>query len=153
MGARLHSAKNPAAAVQLLKIEPSWHLALAGHGPERSNLTALARSLGVSDRLHFVGELFPSQIGAFLRTLDVFVFPSLAETFGLAVVEAAQCGVPVVANELEILREVLAVPPQAQDFGDFDHRDLAIHPGPPADGPRAEPETFTARSAGGKGFE
>ena len=37
----------------------------------------------------------------------MFVFPTLAETFGLAVVEAAQAGVPVVANDLEVLREVL----------------------------------------------
>jgi glycosyltransferase involved in cell wall biosynthesis len=69
----------------------------------------MAKSLGISDRLHFVGELFPGQVGAFLKALDVFVFPSLAETFGLAVAEAAQASVPVVANELEILREVLAV--------------------------------------------
>jgi L-malate glycosyltransferase len=107
--ARLHAAKNPAAAVQLLGIEPSWHLALAGHGPERSNLAIMARSLGVSDRLHFVGELSPAQVAAFLKALDVFVFPSLAETFGLAVAEAAQAGVPVVANELAVLRDVLAV--------------------------------------------
>src|SRR5262249_7831809 len=45
----------------------------------------------------------------FLRSLDVFVFPSSAESFGLASVEAAQAGVPVVANDLEVLREVLAV--------------------------------------------
>jgi len=44
-----------------------------------------------------------------LRALDVFVFPSMAETFGLAAVEAAQSGVPVVANDIPVLREVLAV--------------------------------------------
>jgi glycosyltransferase involved in cell wall biosynthesis len=39
----------------------------------------------------------------------VFVFPSQAESFGLAAVEAAQAGIPVVANDLRVLREVLAV--------------------------------------------
>src|SRR5205085_1262808 len=60
-------------------------------------------------RLHLAGELSPDAVGAFLSALDVFVFPTLAETFGLAVVEAAAAGVPVVANELPVLREVLAV--------------------------------------------
>jgi len=50
----------------------------------------------------------PERIGDFLAALDVFVFPSQAETFGLAAVEAAAAGVPVVANDLPVLREVLA---------------------------------------------
>ena len=41
--------------------------------------------------------------------LNVFVFPTVAETFGLAAVEAAQAGIPVVANDIPVLREVLTV--------------------------------------------
>ena len=48
-------------------------------------------------------------MGVFLAALDCFVFPSAAETFGLAPVEAAQAGIPVVANDLVVLRDVLAV--------------------------------------------
>jgi L-malate glycosyltransferase len=105
--ARLHDQKNLAAAVRLLPLHPDWHLALAGQGPERERLEDLARSLNVAQRVHFAGELGPERIAWFLKGLDVFVFPTLAETFGLAVVEAAQAGVPVVANDLEVLREVL----------------------------------------------
>lgn len=105
--ARLHETKNLAAAIRLLTLHPDWHLALAGQGPERARLEALARSLGVAERVHFAGELGPQRVAQFLKSLDVFVFPTLAETFGLAVVEAAQAGVPVVANDLEVLREVL----------------------------------------------
>lgn len=107
--ARLHQDKNLVAAVQLLKSNGNWHLALAGQGAERPVLEALAASLGVSDRLHFAGELSPQNCAEFLRALDVFVFPSRIETFGLAAVEAAQAGIPVVANDLAVLREVLAV--------------------------------------------
>jgi glycosyltransferase involved in cell wall biosynthesis len=107
--ARLHPGKNLTAAVQLLAHGGDWHLALAGQGAERKHLAGLAESLGVSARLHFVGELTADAIGVFLRALDVFVFPTLAETFGLAAVEAAQAGVPVVANDIPVLREVLAV--------------------------------------------
>lgn len=107
--ARLHPQKNQRAAVRLLVKNPSWHLALAGQGPGRAALERLASKLGCADRLHFVGEITPQQIGDFLASLDVFVFPSLAESFGLAPVEAAQAGVPVVANALPVLREVLSI--------------------------------------------
>jgi len=105
---RLHPGKNLAAAIRILPGR-DWHLALAGQGEARRELAALAAALGVNDRVHFLGELPPARIGAFLRALDVFVFPSLAETFGLAAVEAAQAGVPVVANDIDVLRERLAV--------------------------------------------
>jgi len=105
---RLHPGKNLAAAIRILPGR-DWHLALAGQGEARRELAALAAALGVNDRVHFLGELPPARIGAFLRALDVFVFPSLAETFGLAAVEAAQAGVPVVANDIDVLRETLAV--------------------------------------------
>jgi glycosyltransferase involved in cell wall biosynthesis len=106
--ARLHPLKNQTAAIRLLPLEPDWHLALAGQGADRARLAGLAASLGLADRVHFAGELAVDRIAAFLRSLDVFVFPTRAETFGLAVVEAAQAGVPVVANDIEVLREVLA---------------------------------------------
>jgi glycosyltransferase involved in cell wall biosynthesis len=107
--ARLHPLKNLAAAIRLLPFDERWHFAVAGQGAEREDLAALARALGCADRVHFLGELKPEGVAVLLRALDAFVFPSLAETFGLAVVEAAQAGVPVVANRLEVLEEVLAV--------------------------------------------
>ncbi|WP_330082674.1 glycosyltransferase family 4 protein [Methylocystis iwaonis] len=107
--ARLHHLKQLDLAIRTLVENPDQHLALAGQGQERDNLEALAAALGVADRVHFLGELGTAQMGAFLASLDCFVFPSAAETFGLAPVEAAQAGVPVVVNDIEVLREVLAV--------------------------------------------
>ena len=83
-------------------------LAIAGQGTEQAYLAALAREVGCADRVHFLGELAPDRVAIMLSALDVFVFPSLAETFGLAVVEAAHAGVPVVANRLAVLEEVLS---------------------------------------------
>ncbi len=107
--ARLHPAKYLEAAIGLLPSEPTWRLALAGQGPDHERLKQVARDLGCEGRIHWLGELDPPGIGDFLAALDVFVFPSLTETFGLAAVEAAQAGVPVVANDLPVLREVLSV--------------------------------------------
>ena len=107
--ARLHPTKRLDLAVRLLPLMPARHLALAGQGADRERLEGLAAELGVTSRVHFVGELQPTAIGTFLRALDVFVFPTVAETFGLAAVEAAAAGVPVVATDLPVLREVLEV--------------------------------------------
>jgi L-malate glycosyltransferase len=106
--ARLHPLKQLDAAIRILADRPHWHLALAGQGVDEARLRQLAAELGASNRVHFVGEIAPDRVGAFLACLDLFVFPSRAETFGLAAVEAAHAGVPVVANDLPVLREVLS---------------------------------------------
>jgi glycosyltransferase involved in cell wall biosynthesis len=106
--ARLHPRKRLDAAIRLLPDEPSWHLALAGQGADEARLRQLADELKVSDRLHLLGEIAPRQIADFLACLDIFVFPTQAETFGLAAVEAANAGVPSVVTDLPVLREVLS---------------------------------------------
>ncbi|MGY8637426.1 glycosyltransferase family 4 protein [Bradyrhizobium sp. 14AA] len=106
--ARLHPHKRLDAAIRLLPDEPSWHLALAGQGADEARLRQLADDLNVSDRLHLLGEIAPRQMAEFLACLDVFVFPTQAETFGLAAVEAANAGVPSVVTDLPVLREVLS---------------------------------------------
>jgi len=106
--ARLHPDKRLDAAIRLLVGNPSWHLALAGQGQDEARLRLLADELKVSKRLHLVGELSPQRVGQFLACLDVFVFPSQAETFGLAAVEAASAGIPCVVTDLAVLREVLS---------------------------------------------
>lgn len=107
--ARLHPMKQLDAVIRVLPGRLNWHLALAGQGSDEPRLRHIASELGVSERVHFIGEISPKQVGDFLAALDVFVFPSLAETFGLAAVEAANAGVPVVANDLPVLREVLSL--------------------------------------------
>ncbi len=107
--ARLHKSKQIDLAIRLLAINHDHSLALAGQGPERASLAALAQSLGVLPRVHFLGELDTAGMGAFFAALDCFVFPSAMESFGLAPVEAAQAGLPVIANDIAALREALAV--------------------------------------------
>ncbi len=77
------------------------HLLLIGNGPLQAELDALARSLGIHDRvtiLSGVADLVP-----FYHAADVFVLPSInrSEAFGLVQVEAMACGKPVVNTQLE----------------------------------------------------
>ncbi len=69
---------------------------IAGDGPERPALTALAESLGTG-LVRFVGQIAPAQVGSTIGDADVFMFPAVGEGLGLAAIEALGCGVPVVA--------------------------------------------------------
>jgi len=74
---------------------------IIGDGPEKARLEALARDLGVSDRVLFPGFLEYADLIAAMKSSKVFVLPSTREGFGLSVLEAAACGLPVVAVEHE----------------------------------------------------
>lgn len=75
---------------------------IIGEGRERPQLERLARALGVSGRVRFLGHLPDAAVPARLSQADVFVLPSRtqAETFGVAQVEAMAAGLPVVNTAL-----------------------------------------------------
>ena len=80
-----------------------------GDGPQRSQLEALARELGIAVRTTFAGQVPHVDVPAWLRRLDVYVAPSRldSESFGVAVVEAGACGLPVVVSDAGGLPEVV----------------------------------------------
>jgi glycosyltransferase involved in cell wall biosynthesis len=86
------------ALVQLLKRGVGCSLAVAGDGPERSSLESIAGHLGVSTRVHFLGE--QRNVEDVLAAIDVFVLPSLVEGMPLALLEAMLAGKPVVATRV-----------------------------------------------------
>ena len=107
MAARLDRQKGQNIIVSALPQLPKARLVMAGSGPDQTNLTTLARQLGVGDRLHFLGHVGRQDLTDLYRAASLFVFPSAWETFGLAGVEAAMAGLPVVASGIPALREVL----------------------------------------------
>jgi len=105
---RLVDQKNQSVLVRALAQIPEAHLVIAGSGPDEDGLRALASDLAVPDRLHLVGAVPPSDIADLYAAADLFVFPSTWETFGLAAVEAAMLGLPMIVADIPVLREVLA---------------------------------------------
>jgi glycosyltransferase involved in cell wall biosynthesis len=104
---RLAEQKNQDVLIRALACLPQAHLVLAGAGPEGEAFHELAVTLGVDDRLHMPGALADEDIADLYAAADLFVFPSTWETFGLAAVEAAMAGMPMVVADLPALREVL----------------------------------------------
>jgi L-malate glycosyltransferase len=80
-------------------------LLLVGDGPDLVKARDRARSLEVEDRVEVLGE--QDQVVPLLSIADLFLLPSLQESFGLAALEAMACGVPVVASRVGGLTEVI----------------------------------------------
>ncbi|MFZ9582288.1 MAG: N-acetyl-alpha-D-glucosaminyl L-malate synthase BshA [Crocinitomicaceae bacterium] len=79
-------------------------LLMVGDGPDRFACEQLCRSLGLCDRIIFLGKLRETRL--VLELADVFILPSESESFGLAALEAMAVGVPVVSSDTGGLPEV-----------------------------------------------
>ena len=82
-------------------------LLIVGDGPQRMELEALANELGVAGRVFFSGAVAHPEVPDWLNRLDVYAAPSRSESFGVAVIEAGACGVPVVVSDVGGLPEVV----------------------------------------------
>jgi glycosyltransferase involved in cell wall biosynthesis len=83
-------------------------LAIVGPGRDEhylARLHSLAAELGISGDVAFVGGVSLDETVCFYQAADVFVYPSLNETFGLPILEAMACGCPVVTSDTSAMPE------------------------------------------------
>jgi glycosyltransferase involved in cell wall biosynthesis len=92
---RLHPAKGFDVLLTALKKIPNAYLWLAGDGPSGPELKALAKRLGVADRVRFLG--WREDKAALFAAADVVIFPSRYEPFGTVTLEAWAYETPLVA--------------------------------------------------------
>ena len=85
----------------------SLKLLIVGDGPQRSMLEDLARQCGVWPDTRFTGPVTHAEVPRYLNAIDIVVVPSLAESFGVAAIEASACGKPVVVSDVGGLPEVV----------------------------------------------
>ncbi len=90
-----HDRLLPALA-RIREASPNCRLVLAGEGPRRAALEHQAAALGLGESVVFAG--FVENLPEFYDALDVFVFPSLSEGLGTALLLAMAHGLPVVAS-------------------------------------------------------
>ncbi len=84
--------------VDVLVNHATWKLTLIGDGPEKENLIAHARSVGVLERVTFTGALPQTTLFQTITDADVFVLNSSFESFSFQVVEVMALRVPVIAT-------------------------------------------------------
>ena len=93
---------------KVIRRVPSAKLVVVGDGPDRPELIVSAKRLGVSRNVLWIGNKVPQEEAFFyVGLMDVVVVPSKWEGFGLTAVEAMAFGKPVVASDIDGLREVV----------------------------------------------
>jgi glycosyltransferase involved in cell wall biosynthesis len=96
--ARLNEQKGHPVLFEAIAQVPEALFVLAGDGPEREPLEALAERLEIADRVRFLGRR--EDIPQLMAACDVFALPSLYEGSSLAVLEAMAAGIPVVSSAI-----------------------------------------------------
>ena len=95
------------AFAKLAKEFSDLTLVIAGKkGWMYDDIVAAAKNLGLSERVRFLGYLDETDLICLINGAKVFVYPSLYEGFGIPVLEAMQCGTPVITTNVSSLPEV-----------------------------------------------
>lgn len=91
-------------AIKIVKKEiPDIRCSIIGEGPERANLETLTQKLEVNDNVNFIDFLpHHDDVISFIKSSKVFVLPSTREGFGMVVIEANACGLPVIVVKHEM---------------------------------------------------
>jgi glycosyltransferase involved in cell wall biosynthesis len=92
---------------RLLHQLPDLRYLVVGDGCDRARLEAKARAAGLSDHVIFAGRISEAEKVAHYNLADVYVMPSYGEGFGIALIEAAACGIPVVGSSVDGSRDAL----------------------------------------------
>ena len=92
---------------RLRRARPDLVYLVCGEGNDRPRLEALARDLGVGDAVRFAGRIPEARKADYYRLADAFVMAGSGEGFGIVILEALACGIPVVASALDGTREAV----------------------------------------------
>ncbi|WP_420961037.1 glycosyltransferase [Brucella sp. IR073] len=110
-------------------------LRLVGHGPQMNELKTRAHNLGISGIVEFVGQVPHEAVPEHLRQFDIYAALSRRESFGVAIIEAGACGLPVVVSDVGGLPEVVVggetgfvVPPESPREAAKALRQLVLDP-------------------------
>lgn len=92
---------------KLLEINQFFRLIIIGDGPDRKNLEAMIKNLGLDKKVYLLGKKPQNELPLYLAATDIFVLNSGYEGFSHQILEAMVCGVPVIASAVMGNREII----------------------------------------------
>ena len=104
--------KNQIALIEQAKNDPGMYVAIVGDGEDRRYLMKKIEEYGLKTRVKLFGFMLASGV---LRGFDVFALPSIKEGLPYVLLEAKVAGIPIVANRVGGVSEIL----EAKDMSDF----------------------------------
>ncbi|GAA0343160.1 glycosyltransferase [Bowmanella denitrificans] len=93
------------AIANLWQRHPNIRLLLFGQGPNEQKLRVLIQDLGMQGVVHFMG--FRKDVARIMPNIDLVVHPAFAEGLGVALLQAAACGIAVIASRVGGIPEVI----------------------------------------------
>jgi glycosyltransferase involved in cell wall biosynthesis len=107
----------------LAKIKTPYHCYLAGDGPLKEKLNAQIKTLNLQDKVELIG--WQKNTPEFLRKIDIFVLPSRWEGLGIVVLEAGLAQLPVVASDVDGIKDIIVNNKNGLLFKSGDSQELA----------------------------
>ena len=108
----LNKNKNQVALIEEAKQNPNMYVAIVGEGEMRSKLERLINKYNLNNRVKLFGFLPAAEV---LKGFDIFALPSLKEGLPYVLLEAKQAGLPIVANRVGGIPDIL----DAKDMSEF----------------------------------
>src|SRR5699024_6616234 len=97
-----------ALAVEEVEFGQNIKLEITGDGADLEKLQDLVSQLGIEMQVLFHGRVEHEKVPDMLNRLDIYVALSRAESFGVAILEASSCGLPVIVSDADGPAEVTA---------------------------------------------
>lgn len=92
---------------EVLEKLPEAEFVIAGDGPALESLKDHTRSLGIENKVHFVGMVDHEDVYSYYRMADVFISSSDTETQGLTMIEAMQANRPFICRNYPFLKDIV----------------------------------------------
>lgn len=92
------------AVKKIIKDGLDFYLVFVGDGMMREELEAMATKLKITQNVKFAGFVEDDLKPFYYKSSDVFVLPSYSEGFGIVLLEASACGLPLVVSDLEVFK-------------------------------------------------
>lgn len=92
---------------QVVKEFNDLRVLIAGNGPQKKELLAYSKKLGVYDNISFSGFIPIEELPKYYMSATAFIFPTLKEGFGMVALESMGCGTPVIASNIEPVKSIV----------------------------------------------
>jgi len=92
---------------EVKKKEKNFKLLLIGDGEEKKSLERLSKKMGLEEEIIFLGKVFHDKLPKYYHVADIFVLPSLYESFGIVFLEAMAAGLPIISTNVAAIPEVV----------------------------------------------
>lgn len=109
--AAMHPKKNIPSLINACKIlsdtRQDWELNIVGKGEKMEEYKEMVHNLSLDGFIHFLGGKSKTEIAKMMQSSDFYVLSSNFETFGVVLIEALSCGLPVVATKVGGVPEII----------------------------------------------